>query len=147
MHKNSLIYHAKFIIILFVLIFSNYIPIDSYAKSFYKLDTSKIICEKIDFKDSSYMSSVEKIMSLKITKNWLDSLAENNLALNSVLDQTKFQMKKCYWTIGFYENNDKKLTLWKTFEVEINGFHIYELDAVNPNYKNLIQHKNNEASK
>ncbi len=92
------------------------------------------------------MNSVKKITSLNLTKNWTSTLGENNLALNPILDKTKFQMKKCYWIISLYESSDKKLTLWKTFEVEINGFNIYELGIINPNHKNLIQHKNNEVS-
>jgi hypothetical protein len=93
------------------------------------------------------MHAVEKLMSLQLIKNWLITLNETNLALNSSLDKTKFLSKKCYWIIGFYEANDKKLTLWKNFEVEINGSHIYEFDIINPNHKNLIQHKNDEISK
>lgn len=147
MYKPSLINHIKFIFVLFLLIIFNFISINVYAKSFSKLDTSKIICEKIDFKNLSYMNSVKKITSLNLTKNWTSTLGENNLALNSILDKTKFQMKKCYWIISLYESSDKKLTLWKTFEVEINGFNIYELDIVNPNYKYLVKYKNNEVSK
>lgn len=137
----------KIHILLFVILFI--ISSNLSAKNLNEINAKKFACEKLNYKDKTYINSVEKLMGKQEVINWLEKLknVNSNLALNSNFDKTIFQMKKCYWSINFYESNIYKMTLWKTFEVEINGEKIYELDDINPDKKSLIPAENTKGLK
>lgn len=102
-----------------------------------KYDQRKEQCLKLNSKSPSFDSAINKISKTKSVKEFSKLLEKDHAKLNALNYNPEFQNNKCYWSVRLHEDRKSHMVFWKEFLVEVNGYKIFEKDAVEDSLKEV----------